>query len=855
MKFSASQSSMGATVWCLVLLAGDTLMPVGAFQQHFKATSAFRIRQPSPSAVYSTPTNGEATTAPFTIETTNTGPAEGPVHRLTFHNIPGLAADAPPTIIETGKIARQAAGAVMVQRGDTVLFATACRDDKPKEEIDFLPLSVDYQERFSSAGLTSGSFHKRDGRPAEHEVLTCRLIDRPLRPLIQAGWRHETQLLTWVLSYDGERSCDPLAITGSAASLFLSDVPLAKPVSAVQVGLDEQGNMILNPTNAQMETSKLHLTVAGTSDAVLMIEGAADFLPESTMIDAVQFGHQAIKVYCQGIAALAETMGVVKNYSTIPVPPVNLQERVDETMTERVDSMYALGGRKKAFGEVMSGLSKAVVAEMEEEFPNEIIAIKGAFKDLLSRRMFHRAKTQGLRCDGRQLNEIRRLDMEAGFLPRAHGSALFTRGETQTIATATLGDSGMRQKIDKLDGMQAKRFYLQYTFPPCSVAETGRVGMPGRREVGHGMLAERALIPTLPSDEDFPYTIRVESLITESNGSSSMASVCGASLALMDAGVPIKNPVAGIAMGMLVGDKAAISDEDAVILSDISGTEDALGMMDFKVAGDKNGITTFQLDIKCEGLTVETMARALEQAREGRLHLLSEMDKTLSAPRDILPNTVPKMRTFAVPNESIGKVIGPGGKQIRAVIEDFELVNMDVKEDGTIQISSYSHDKLNEAEEFVKALVAGGGGGGGRGDKKERPKYEGPEPVEGETYTGKITGIQPFGVFVEILPGPEDGSSPGLEGLVHVSELAMERVRNCEGFVKAMGVDVLTVKYIGNERGKIQLSRKAVLDGGSGGNRRRAAPNNDDAPEAPQAPMSDAEIDVIAQAIEGAKEL
>jgi polyribonucleotide nucleotidyltransferase len=832
-----------------------------AFQQLSRATSAsvsssaFRRTPIRSSPVFSTrsvlysstngDTNGANGDAPFTVETTNTGPAEGPVHTLRFHNIPGQAEDAEQVTIETGKIGRQAAGAVTLTRGDTVIYSTACRDDKPKEEIDFLPLSVDYQERFSSAGLTSGAFNKRDGRPAEHEILTCRLIDRPLRPLIQAGWRHETQLLSWVLSYDGVKSNDPIAITASAASLFVSDVPLAKPVAAVQVGMDaETGAFLLDPTLEQMAASKLQLIVAGTADAVLMIEGAAEFLPEKTMMEAVQFGHRAIQVYCQGLQALAEATGVVKNYSTIAKAPESLQARVDELFMGRIDDMYGIAGKKKDLSSVMSTLSKAVVEELIEEFPEEKVAIKGAFKNLLSRRMYHLAKEQSLRVDGRQLAEIRRLDMIAGFLPRVHGSALFTRGETQTIATTTLGDSGSMQKIDGVSGMKKKRFYLQYTFPPCSVAETGRVGAAGRREVGHGALAERALIPTLPSEADFPYTIRAESLITESNGSSSMASVCGVSLALMDAGVPVKSSVAGIAMGMLIDDKGGVSDENAIILSDISGTEDGLGMMDFKVAGDREGITTFQLDIKCEGLTVETMARALEQARVGRLHLLDEMDKTLSAPRPVLPNTVPKMKTFSVAPDSIGKIIGPGGKQIRAVIEDFGLVNMDVKEDGTVQVSGYDQDKLKEAEEFVLGLVAGGAGG--KGDRKDRPKYVGPDPVEGETYTGKITGIQAFGVFVEILPGPEDGSTPGLEGLVHISELARDRIRNCEGYVKSLGVDVLTVKYIGMDRGKIKLSRKALLPGGS---------DEDDKPAAPLPTMAADEVDVIAQAIEGLRDI
>ena len=821
----------------------------------------------SSSSTTSTPPN-----VPFTIETTHDGPNNGKVHRLIFHHIlpnqqqpqseerekddgndePTSKNDLqqPPIVLETGKIGRQAAGAVTVTRGTTVLYATAARDDQPKEgDIDFCPLSVDHQERFSSAGMTSGSYNRRDGRPAEHEILTCRLIDRPIRPLITQGWRHETQLLSWVLSYDGERSCDPLAILGCAAALYLSDVPFDKPVAAVQVGMNaETGEFWVNPTHGQMETSRLHLTVAGTKDAVLMIEGAADFLPEHIFLQAVQFGHQAIQVFCQGLEALREKAGVEKNRSTLKTRPEGLQEKIDELFLQRVDDMFENEGTKSEQGELMSILQKEAVEVFEEEFPEEKSAIKSAFKDLLCRRMFERAKATGKRGDGRAIDQVRQLSMETGLLPRVHGSALFTRGETQTLATATLGGSGMRQKIDKLDGLEEKRFYLQYTFPPSSVGETGRVGAPGRREVGHGNLAERALIPILPSEEEFPYTIRVESLITESHGSSSMASVCGGSLALMDAGVPVKNSVAGIAMGMLLGDKGGVSDENAVILSDITGTEDALGTMDFKVAGDRQGVTTFQLDIKCEGLTFETMERALEQARAGRLHILDEMDKVISAPRDALPATVPKMSTFAIPSESIGKVIGPGGKQIRAIIEDFELVNMDVSDEGRIQLTSFEQEQLTKAQEFISALIKGGSGGGG-GKREERPKYAGPEAVVGETYTGKITGIHPFGVFVEILPGAEDGSTPGLEGLVHVSELARERVRNCEAFMKSMSVEELTVKYLGMERGKIRLSRKAVLEEqyanahNNGKDRRR---KKNDVPAA----MSDEEIDVIRNAIE-----
>lgn len=807
----------------------------------------------------------EVPPASHSLEQSDNGPSGSRITTLTVNL--GAPGHPEPIVIETGKVGRQAAGAVTLTRGDTVLYATAARDASPKEGLNFLPLSVEHSERFSAAGVTSGSFNKRDGRPAEHEILTCRLIDRPLRPLMPDGWRHETQLIDWVLSYDGLRSCDPLAITASAAALWISDIPLSKPVAAAQVGYID-GQYVLNPTLEQMDRSRLNLIVAGTKDGVLMIEGAADFLPEDIMVEAVSFGHEAIKVLCGALEDLGEAIGKPKIMNTLSSPADGLQEAVNEMMADDVMNMYigTAGKAKEDAGDDMKELQDRVCDSLEEDYPEQRTDIKNAFKDLLCRQMFALAKDTGKRCDGRALDEVRRIDAEAGFLPRVHGSALFTRGETQSIATTTLGDSGMKQKIDKLDGMDKKRFYLQYTFPPSCVGETGRIGMPGRREVGHGNLAERALAPILPSEEDFPYSIRVESLITESHGSSSMASVCGGCLSLMDAGVPIKSPVAGIAMGMLLGDKGGISDENAVIVSDILGTEDALGTMDFKVAGDREGITTFQLDIKCEGLTIETMTKALAQAREGRLHILDEMEKCLSAARGDLPNTVPKIGQCKIPEDTIGKVIGPGGKQIRAIIEDFELTNMDVGEDGTIQLSAMNTTKIEMADAFIKNLIAGGGGPGGRrGGRGPKPQYAGPEPEVGKIYNGKITGIHDFGVFVEIIPGAEDGSTPGCEGLCHVSELHVERVRNCPGFVAALNTENIEVKLLGkNDKGKYSLSRKAVLEergvGVSKGKRdygkgKRTAENDkeDDTPPAPE--MSTDEMKAISKAIEEISEL
>ena len=424
----------------------------------------------------------------FSIETNANGPAGSPVTTLSIHL--GAAGHPEPLIIESGKIGRQAAGAVTLTRGETVLFATASRDKDPKESIDFVPLSVEHQERFSSVGSTSGSYNRRDGRPAEHEILTCRLIDRPLRPLIANGWRHETQLLNWVMSYDGKRDCDPLAITASAAALWISDVPLSKPVAASMVGYID-GQYILNPTNEQMKDSKLHLLIAGTKDAVLMIEGAADFLSEEVMLEAVSFGHSAIKTICEALEALGESIGKEKNYSTLTKPIDGLQEEVTIALSDKIEALWDEEGNKSDLSSSMSALSKEAWATFAEKYPDHKNEVMGCYKKLLSKKMYEKAKRTGIRCDGRKLDEVRNIDIETAFLPKVHGSALFTRGETQAIATATLGDSGMKQKIDKLDGLDLKRFYLQYTFPPSCVGETGRVGMPGRREVGHGNLAER----------------------------------------------------------------------------------------------------------------------------------------------------------------------------------------------------------------------------------------------------------------------------------------------------------------------------------------------------------------------------
>jgi len=648
-----------------------------------------------------------------------------------------------------------------------------------------------------------------------------------------------------------------MSILVNSASLYLSDVPISKPVSAVQIGLIGE-EFIINPDKEQSKLSKLELIVAGTEEAVLMIEGSAEFLGEEVMIKAIEFGHEEIKKICGALKEFKQHLGVTSHTSTLKKSDPTIDSRVKDLMSSDVDEAYNAKD-KSTQTLLIDNAYRRVVEELEGEFPEGKNDLKDSLKNLFSSKMYQLAKKKSLRVDGRSLDQVRTLDVQMSLLPKVHGSALFTRGETQAIATTTLGDKGMKQKIDGLDGLVNKRFYLQYTFPPSCVGETGRVGAPGRREIGHGNLAERALIPAIPSEEDFPYSIRTESLITESHGSSSMASVCGGCLSLMDAGVPVKEVVAGIAMGALM---ESVEDdiEEAIVLTDLMGIEDALGMMDFKVAGSREGISTFQLDTKCEGLTIPFMAKALEQAKIGRLHILDKMIEYGGKVKEEMPDTVPKMRTFKIESGSIGKVIGPGGKQIRAIIEDFELGNMDVGEEGEIQISGFNSTKLAEVEEFVKKLVEGGGGGGRGGgrEREKKPAYEGPEPVEGETYSGKVTGVHAWGVFLEIMPG--------LEGLCHVSELHTERVRSCEGFVSSLG-EGFDVKYLGkNDKGQLQLSRRQLMKGGErggggGGDRRRMGgdyprPSNnragrEKAGEEPETgtQMPQEEIDVIEAAI------
>ncbi len=678
---------------------------------------------------------------------------------------------------ETGKVARQANGAVVVRCGETVIFCSACASKEPIESRDFMPLRVDYQEKFSSAGKTVGGFFKREGRPTEKEVLTCRLIDRPIRPMFVDGYYHEVQILSYVWSYDACMATQPLAISAASAALTISDIPLVKPLGAVQVGRID-GQFVVNPSVEEMEKSTLDLTIAGTEDAVLMIEGYCDFLTEDEVIQAIETGHAGIKIICHALTEWQKELGKPKKTDTLAFVPESTRNAIAAVATPaKLDVALRIANkdeREAAVDAIKKEVKETLLPEGAEKLEHNPADVSKGFKDAQSAHLRKIVLEEGVRCDGRGTADIRFIDIEQGLLPRTHGNVLFTRGETQTMAVCTLGGSNMAQRYETLDLDGLRNFYLQYTFPPFSVGEVGRTGSPGRREIGHGKLAERALQAALPDPELFPYIIRIESNITESNGSSSMASVCGGCIAMMEAGVPIKRPVSGIAMGLVLeGDKH-------VILSDILGVEDALGDMDFKICGDENGVTAFQMDIKVEGITSDIIRAALAQAKDGRVHILNKMLEACPQTKD-LPAHAPRIETIRIHPSKIGEVIGPGGKQIRAIIEQTG-VEIDINDDGLINIASANAEGLNKAKAIIKGLTA--------------------EIEVGTEYEGKITSIVPFGLFIEILPGKE--------GLCHISEYCHERVADLKDLVNEG--DMIKVKVLDiNERGQVRLSRKALL--------------------------------------------
>ncbi len=677
-------------------------------------------------------------------------------------------------VFETGKIARLANGAVTLQAGETILLATACRGNIPSEDTNFLPLRVDYQEKFSSTGKTLGGFIKREGKITERETLVCRLMDRPLRPMFEDGFYNDVQVLAYVLSYDGVHGPEPLAICAASAALVISDIPLIKPVGAVRVGFIND-NFVVNPSVEEMKTSRLDLILAGTEDAILMIEGFADFLTEEQVLAALEEGHAAIKIICEGLSDWQKEVGKEKNRDELRFPPEGLLEKLESFVSKDLHSHLKIKEKKQRNKLVFETETKAIEHFSTGENPQFKKAnVKEAFKKIHAKYMREMILNDKVRIDGRLCDQVRPISIDMHLLPRTHGSALFTRGETQAICVCTLGGENAAQRYETLNEDSSHRFYLQYSFPPFSVGEVGRMGPPGRREVGHGKLAERALLAILPKQESFPYVIRLESNITESNGSSSMASVCGGCLALMDAGVPIRHPVAGIAMGLILeGDKFAI-------LSDILGDEDFLGDMDFKVAGDAHGITAFQLDIKVEGISHHIMENALAQAKQGRMHILHEMLKACPESRGQMSKYAPRIETVQVKPSKIGIIIGPGGKQIRAITEETGA-QIDISDSGLVSISASSTESMERAKKIIIDLTS---------------------DVEiGKVYKGPIVSIVEFGVFVKIFEK---------EGLCHISEYDHRRIADLRDVCK-IG-DIIEVKVLDvNDRGQVKLSRKVLI--------------------------------------------
>jgi len=677
--------------------------------------------------------------------------------------------------LETGKLAKQADGAVLVRSGDTVVLVTACRAPSAREGIDFLPLTVDYREYTYASGRIPGGFFKREGKPTEKEVLTSRLIDRPIRPLFAPGWRYETQVIALLLSADTDNDSDVLAITGASAALAVSSIPFQKTIAGVRVGL-VGGQFVINPTFAQRKESTLDLVVAGTKDGIVMVEAGAKEVSESEAVAALEAAHAAIKQIVAGIEELARGAGKKKLVVQKKEIGHDFYREVEEKVYVPLSEAMRIRGKLENYDRVDQLLDEFVASIPEGEVQRRLEA-KEIFHELKEKVLRDEVLERGHRLDGRRFDEIRPIWSEAGVLPRTHGSVVFTRGETQALVTCTLGTADDEQKVEHVSGEFYKRFMLHYNFPPFSVGEVAFLRGPGRREVGHGALAERALVAVIPGEDKFAYTVRIVSDILESNGSSSMASVCGGSMAMMDAGVPLKAPVAGIAMGLIMDEKSG----RYAVLSDIAGAEDHYGDMDFKVAGTSSGITALQMDIKIAGVTAEIMSKALEQARQGRMHILGEMAKAISEPRKAMSAFAPRIVTIRIPVDKIRDVIGPGGKTIRSIIERTG-VKIDVEDDGKVNVASSDGDSAQKAIGIIQELTA--------------------TPELNKTYMGKVQRITDFGAFVEIMPGTD--------GLLHVSEIATHRVKDVRDELKE-GQQIL-VKVINiDPTGKIRLSRKALL--------------------------------------------
>ncbi len=678
-----------------------------------------------------------------------------------------------PLSIETGRMAKQADGSVLISYGESMVLVTAVADKKVREGIDFFPLTCDYQERTSAAGKIPGGFFKREGRPSEKETLTSRLVDRPIRPLFPDGFRSETQVIATVLSHDRENDPDVLAVTGASAALEISDIPFQGPIACVRVGRIE-GKLVFNPTIFQLAKSDLNLLVAGSRDGIVMVEGGSAGLSEDMMLDALFAAHTELQALLDLQDELRKAVGKPKRGVAPSTVDHDLLKRFESEAVPRITEAFKVSGKHERSAAVKKAEEETINA-LVTEFPDRLSELKGFSEDVKANVMRMAIVRDGRRVDGRSLKEIRSITCEIGVLPRTHGSALFTRGETQALVTATLGTSSDEQKIDALIGEQFKKFMLHYNFPPFSVGEVKFLRSPGRREIGHGALAERAVAAVLPDNSGFPYTVRVVSDILESNGSSSMASICGATLALMDAGVPIQAPVAGIAMGL-------IKEGDEIrILSDILGDEDHLGDMDFKVAGTADGITALQMDIKIGRVTREIMREALYQAREGRLHILEQMAGTIKAPRTEMSQYAPRIITLKIKPDKIRDVIGPGGKVIRGIIEETG-VKIDVEDDGTVLIASSDGMAMNRAVELIQGITA--------------------EPEVGRIYEGLVRRIVDFGAFVEILPG--------VDGLLHISQIGPGRVAKVTDVLKE-GETVMVKVLEVDKTGKIRLSRREVM--------------------------------------------
>src|SRR4051794_8504335 len=674
--------------------------------------------------------------------------------------------------LETGRVARQADGAVLATLGETVVLCavTAAKSVKPGQ--DFFPLTVHYQEKFSAAGRIPGGFFKRERGATEKETLTSRLIDRPIRPLFPEGFYNEILVIAQVLSYDGENEPDILAMIAASAALTISGVPFMGPIGGARVGYKD-GAYLLNPSAAEIAESDLDLVMAGTPGAVMMVESEAKELSEEVMLGAVMFGHEASQKVCKAIISLAEKAAKDPWELSASDDKAAVKAKLKELIGADIDAAYKLTNKQERSTALAAARTRAADAFIEAEPQEQLIAgklVKSLEADIVRGAILH----EGRRIDGRDTKTVRPIEALVGFLPRTHGSALFTRGETQAIVTPTLGTKEAEQMIDGLEGLSYSRFMLHYNFPPYAVGEVGRFGAPGRREVGHGKLAWRSLHPMLPSVEEFPYTIRVLSDITESNGSSSMATVCGGSLALMDAGVPLKRPVAGIAMGLILEGK------DFAVISDILGDEDHLGDMDFKVAGTSDGVTSLQMDIKVAGITEEIMRTALAQAKDGRAHILGEMAKALDHTREELSAHAPRIETMQIPKDKIREVIGTGGKVIREIVASTGA-KVDIDDEGVIKISSSDLSQIEAARQWIRGIVA--------------------EPEPGTVYTGKVASIVDFGAFVTFMPGKD--------GLVHVSEIRNDRVENVRD-VLSEGQEVKVKLVEVDQRGKVRLSMRLV---------------------------------------------